>query len=76
MTDRVEVGIGRAGMTKEELLVSRNRFNRMYVEYEKLASSDPKNASYYQILIEHCQMQSKALGARIEEIGQEAEAYR
>jgi hypothetical protein len=68
MTDYGELESGRLDMTREELLVSRNRFERMHGEYERLIASDPKNAGHYQILIEHCRLQSQALGKRIMQI--------
>lgn len=68
MIDYGEFESGRLDMTREELLVSRNRFDRMHDEYERLIASDPVNARHYQILIEHCRLQSQALGKRIVQI--------
>ena len=48
-------------MTQEEKQVIMRRFSQMYMYYSKLISSDPENARYYKILVDHYRQQYCAL---------------
>jgi hypothetical protein len=48
-------------MTQEEKQVILRRFSQMYMYYSKLISSDPENARYYKILVDHYKQQYCAL---------------
>jgi hypothetical protein len=48
-------------MTREEKQVIMRRFSQMHMYYLKLISSDPGNARYYKILVDHYRRQYCAL---------------
>jgi hypothetical protein len=48
-------------MTQEEKQVIMRRFSQMHMYYLKLISSDPDNARYYKILVDHYRRQYCAL---------------
>jgi len=48
-------------MTQDEKQVIMRRFSQMYMYYSKLISSDPENARYYKILVDHYRQQYCAL---------------
>jgi Tat protein secretion system quality control protein TatD with DNase activity len=54
-------------MTQEEKQVILRRFSQMHMHYLKMISSDPENARYYKILVDHYRRQYCALGKSKEE---------
>jgi len=51
-------------MTREEKHVLMHRFSQMHTHFLQLISSDPDNASYYKIMVDHYRRQYCALGDR------------
>jgi hypothetical protein len=49
-------------MTQEEKQVIMRRFSQMHTHFLKLISSDPDNARYYKIMVDHYRRQYCALG--------------
>ena len=49
-------------MTREEKHIVMSRFSQLHTHYLQLISSDPKNAKYYEIMIDHYRSQYCALG--------------
>ncbi len=49
-------------MTQDEKQVIMQRFSQMHTHYLRLISSDPDNAGYYKILVDHYRQQYCALG--------------
>jgi hypothetical protein len=51
-------------MTREEKHIVMRRFSQLHIQYLQLISSDPKNAKYYEIMIDHYRRQYCALGSK------------
>lgn len=49
-------------MTQEEKRVIMQRFSQMHTHFLRLISSDPENAKYYKIMVDHYRRQYCALG--------------
>ncbi len=58
-------------MTREEMQVTMRRFSKMHSYFLRLISSDPTNAKYYKILVDHYQRQYSAVGDHIREMDQQ-----
>ena len=58
-------------MTREEMQVAMRRFSKMHTHFLRMISSDPNNAKYYKILVDHYQKQYSAVGDRIRELDQQ-----
>jgi hypothetical protein len=49
-------------MTREEKHIVMRRYSQLHSHYLQLLSSDPENARYYKIMLEHYRRQYCALG--------------
>ena len=49
-------------MTREEEHVLMRRYSQMHTHFLQLMSSDPDNANYYKIMVDHYRRQYRALG--------------
>jgi hypothetical protein len=58
-------------MTQEEMQLAMRRFSRMHSYFLRLISSDPTNAKFYKILVEHYQAQYSAMGNHMREMAQQ-----
>lgn len=54
-------------MTRDEIMISARRFKLMHEYFKSLIASDPKNAPFYEIFIDHYRHQSSALNRSMEE---------
>ncbi len=53
-------------MTRDEMAITAIRFKRMHEYFTDLITTDPKNAPFYEIFIDHYKHQSVALNRSIE----------
>ena len=49
-------------MTREEKHIVMRRYSQLHTHYLQLISSDPDNARYYKIMVDHYRRQYSALG--------------
>jgi hypothetical protein len=54
-------------MTRDEIMISARRFKLMHEYFKSLIASDPKNAVFYEIFLEHYRCQSSALNKSMQE---------
>jgi hypothetical protein len=54
-------------MTQEEKHIVMRRYSQLHSHYLQLISSDPDNARYYKIMVEHYRRQYRALGDKDQE---------
>lgn len=54
-------------MTRDEIAITARRFQRMNEYFRRLKLSDPKNADFYEIFIDHYRHQSNAINRTLQE---------
>jgi hypothetical protein len=55
-------------MTRDEIAITALRFQRMHEYFKHLIDTDPKNAPFYEIFVDHYRHQSLALNRDLEEM--------
>jgi hypothetical protein len=55
-------------MTRDEIAITALRFQRMHEYFRRLIETDPKNAPFYEIFIDHYKHQSLALNRSLEDM--------
>ena len=55
-------------MTRDEIAITALRFERMNEYFRRLIETDPRNAPFYEIFIDHYRHQSLALNRSLEEL--------